>query len=132
MVLDRLPEEKKAYYSVLLTGMILSVVAFNYGMQLLSAGIIILAVTLLYYIRKNSERPIFDERDISLAEESSHQALMWSGVFLGIVMIGVSIGMGLDYMSYPDFLRPVYLTWGCILLLALLIEGWKRFRGLNQ
>jgi len=129
MGLDELSEGKKKYYTVLLTGMILSVVAFSYDMELLSAGIIIVAVTLLYYIRENSERPVFDERDISLAEESSHQALMGSGAFLGVVMIGISIGMGLNYISYPDFMGPVYLTWGGILLLALLIEASKRFRG---
>lgn len=117
---------KKMHHGVLFTGMILSVVTFNFGRELLAAGVIIAAVGLMWLIKKRSDRPVYDERDISVAEESTHKAVMWSGAFLGVVMIVISIGMGLRGWSYPEWVAPYYLSWGAIMLLAIVIETLKR------
>jgi uncharacterized membrane protein len=119
---------KKMHHGVLLTGMILSVVAFGLGRELASAGIIIAAVGLMWFIKRRSDSPVYDERDISIAEESTHQAVMFSGAFLGVVMIVISIGMGLRGWSYPDWIAPYYLTWGTIIGLTIIIEALKRYR----
>lgn len=121
---------KLVYYTVLALGMIGSVITFNTGHELLAAGIILAAVGLLILIKNKSDRPVFDERDIRLAEQSSHKALMWSGVALGVLMIGISIAMGTGHLgSYPDAVGPVYLTWGGILVLAVLFEAKNRLIG---
>jgi uncharacterized membrane protein len=119
---------KKMHHTVLLIGMILSVVTFNLGREILAAGVIIAAVGLMWLIKKKSDSPVYDERDLSIAEESTHQAVMLSGAFLGVVMIVISIGMGLGRWSYPDWIAPYYLTWGAIMLLTVIIEMLKRYR----
>lgn len=118
---------RKGYFIVLIVGMIASVIIFNSGYELIAAGTITLTIIMLWQIKEQSERPIFDERDISLAEESTHQAVMLSGAVLGVVMIGISAGMGLGYMSYPDWIGPYYLAWGSIMLLTISIEVLKRY-----
>lgn len=120
---------KKMHHAVLLIGMILTVITFNLGRELLAAGIIIVAIGAMALIKRRSDRPVYDERDISIAEESTHQAVMWTGVIGGIAMIIISIGMGLYGWSYPEWAAPYYLTWGGIMLLAILIETGKRLRG---
>jgi uncharacterized membrane protein len=119
---------RKAYFIVLALGMISSVVLFNAGYELVAAGATTAAVILLSVIKRKSDRPVFDERDISLAEESTHQAVMLSGAFLGAVMIVISVGMGLGYWSYPYELAPYYLAWGGILALSVVIEVLKRYK----
>lgn len=119
---------RKLYFVVLLTGMAASVVTFNMDMELVSAGVIMVAVVLLSLIKRISERPVFDERDIDLAEESTHAAVMWTGVIGGVGMIVVSIGMGLGYWDYPYWAAPYYLTWGGIVGFAVIIEILKRYR----
>ncbi len=119
---------KKMHHGVLLIGMILSVAAFGLDRELLAAGIIIVAVGAMGWIKRTSDRPVYDERDISIAEESTHQAVMLSGAFLGVVMIVISIGMGLRGWSYPDWVAPYYLTWGLILALTMIIEVLKRYK----
>jgi uncharacterized membrane protein len=119
---------KKMHHTVLLIGMILSVVTFNLGREILAAGVIIAAVGLMWFIKRKSDSPVYDERDLSIAEESTHRAVMWSGAFLGVVMIVISIGMGLGRWSYPDWIAPYYLTWGVIMLLTVIIEVLKRYR----
>lgn len=108
--------------------MILSVVTFNLGRELLAAGVVIAAVGLMWLIKKRSDTPVYDERDISIAEESTHQAVMLSGAFLGVVMIVISIGMSLRGWSYPNWIAPIYLTWGSIIGLAMIIEVLKRYK----
>jgi uncharacterized membrane protein len=120
---------KKMHHGVLLIGMILSVVAFGIGRELLAAGVIIVAVGAMAWIKRSSDRPVYDERDISIAEESTHRAVQITGVIGGIAMIVISIGMGLNYWSYPDWVAPYYLTWGGIVVLSIVIETWKRLRG---
>lgn len=122
---------KKAYYIVLILGMIFSVITFNMDRELLATGIIIVAVTLLFLIKTVSERPVFDERDLSLAKDSSHTALMLTGAVGGIIMIVISIGMGLGYWGYPEWIAPFYLTWGGIVAIAVVIEISKRFVGVG-
>ncbi len=122
---------RKAYFIVLITGMITSVITFNIDMEILAAGIIIASVLALSIIKRRSKVPVFDERDISLAEESTHQAVMWTGAFGGVIMIIVSIGMGLGKWSYPDWVAPYYLTWGGIVGLTVVIEVSKRLRGVK-
>lgn len=119
---------KKMHHSVLLAGMILSVVTFGLGRELLAAGVIILAVGAMTLIERGSDRPVYDERDITIAEESTHQAVMLSGAFLGVVMIFISVGIGLNYWSYPDWIAPYYLAWGGIVGLTIIIEVLKRYR----
>ncbi|QGA80594.1 DUF2178 domain-containing protein [Candidatus Nanohalobium constans] len=119
---------KKIHHGVLLIGMILSVAAFGAGMELISAGVIILAIGTMALIKRQSDRPVYDERDISLAEESTHQAVMLSGAFLGVVMIVISIGMGLGRWSYPEWIAPYYLSWGAIIGLTIVIEVLKRYK----
>jgi hypothetical protein len=109
--------------------MILSVLTFNLGREILSAGIVIAAVVGMLAVKRRSDMPVYDERDISLAEESTHQAVMWTGVFGGVTMIVISVGMGLNYWNYPQWVAPYYLTWGGILLFSLTIEGFKRIAG---
>lgn len=116
------------HHAVLLIGMILTVVTFNLGRELLAAGIIVVAIGAMALIKRSSDRPVYDERDISIAEESTHQAVMWTGVLGGITMIIISIGMGLYGWSYPDWLAPYYLTWGGILVTSIIIEALKRYR----
>lgn len=120
---------KKMHHGVLLIGMILSVVAFGIGRELLAAGVIIVAVGAMAWIKRSSDRPVYDERDISIAEESTHRAVQITGVIGGIAMIVISIGMGLNYWSYPDWVAPYYLTWGGIVVLSIVIETWKRLLG---
>lgn len=119
---------KKMHHGVLLAGMILSVAAFSIGRELLSAGVIVLAVGAITLIKSRSDRPVYDERDISIAEESTHQAVMLSGAFLGVVMIVISIGMGLGRWSYPDWIAPYYISWGGIIGLTMIIEVLKRYK----
>lgn len=118
---------RKAYFLILITGMIASVITFNMGYELIAAGITTAAVISLILVKRKSDRPVFDERDNSLAEESTHLALMWSGAFLGIAMIVISIGMGLGRWSYPEWAAPYYLSWGLIMALAIAIEVMKRY-----
>jgi uncharacterized membrane protein len=120
-------DARKAYFIVLMLGMASMVTTFNMGYELVAAGITITTVTLLYLVGEKSERPVFDERDLSIAKESTHQAVMWTGVFGGIAMIVISIGMGLNYWGYPDWIAPYYLTWGAILVISIIIEYLKRF-----
>lgn len=123
---------RKAYFTILILGMVSSVILFNTGYELLAAATIIIAVSLLSLIKRKSSTPVFDERDLSIAKESSHTALMWTGAFGGIVMIGVSIGLGTGYLeSYPEQLAPYYLTWGSIIGLAVIIDIVKRKRWIN-
>ncbi|MFQ3275250.1 MAG: putative membrane protein [Candidatus Nanohaloarchaea archaeon] len=124
-------DSRKAYFIVLILGMASMVTTFNMGYELVAAGITITAVTLLYLIGEKSERPVFDERDLSIAKESTHQAVMWTGVFGGLAMIVISIGMGLNYWSYPEWAAPYYLSWGVIIGLAVLIDIGKRLRGVK-
>ena len=119
---------KKMHHSVLLAGMILSVVTFGLGRELLAAGVIILAVGAMTLIERGSDRPVYDERDTTIAEESTHQAVMLSGAFLGVIMIFISVGIGLNYWSYPDWIAPYYLAWGGIVGLTIIIEVLKRYR----
>jgi uncharacterized membrane protein len=119
---------RKAYFFVLILGMISTVILFNTGYEIVAAGVITTAVILLLLIGEKSERPVFDERDISLAEESTHKAVMLSGAFGGIVMIFISIGMGLDYMDYPKWIAPYYLSWAGIIGLSVVIEILKRYK----
>ncbi len=119
---------KKMHHSVLLAGMILSVVTFGLGRELLAAGVIIIAVAAMTLIERRSDRPVYDERDITIAEESTHQAVMLSGAFLGVIMIFISVGIGLNYWSYPDWIAPYYLAWGGIVGLTIIIEVLKRYR----
>ena len=119
---------KKMHHSVLLAGMILSVVTFGLGRELLAAGVIILAVGAMTLIERRSDRPVYDERDITIAEESTHQPVMISGAFLGVIMIFISAGIGLNYWSYPDWIAPYYLAWGGIVGLTIIIEVLKRYR----
>lgn len=119
---------KKMHHGVLLAGMILSVVTFGIGQELLAAGIIIVAVGAMALIKRRSDRPVYDERDISIAEESTQKAVQITGVIGGVAMIVISIGMGLRGWSYPDWVAPYYLTWGGIVLLSIIIETVKRLR----
>ena len=119
---------KKMHHSVLLAGMILSVVTFGLGRELLAAGVIILAVGAMTLIERRSDRPVYDERDTTIAEELTHQAVMLSGAFLGVIMIFISVGIGLNYWSYPDWIAPYYLAWGGIVGLTIIIEVLKRYR----
>lgn len=128
MALKDWTRAKKMHHAVLLIGMILTVVTFNLGRELLAAGIIVVAIGAMALIKRSSDRPVYDERDISIAEESTHQAVMWTGVLGGITMIIISIGMGLYGWSYPDWLAPYYLTWGGILVTSIIIEALKRYR----
>lgn len=120
---------KKMHHGVLLIGMILSITAFGLGRELIAAGTIIVAVGAMALIKRKSDRPVYDERDISIAEESTQQAVQITGVIGGLAMIVISIGMGLDYWSYPDWVAPYYLAWGGIVMLSIIIEAWKRVKG---
>lgn len=128
MAIREWPKSKKMHHAVLLISMILTVVTFNLGREILAAGIIVTAVILMALIDRKSERPVYDERDITIAEESTHQAVMISGAFLGIIMIFISAGIGLNYWSYPDRIAPYYLAWGGIVGLTIIIEVLKRYR----
>jgi uncharacterized membrane protein len=126
-ILDRI-DGREMYFIVLIVGMVSMVATFNMDMELVSAGIVIATVLLLILIKSRSDRPVFDERDISLAEESTHQAVMWTGVLGGAVMIVISIGMGLGRWDYPEWIAPYYLAWGGIIGLSIAIEVLKRYR----
>lgn len=128
MVFDNWTKAKKMHHGVLLVGMILSVAAFGMGREMVSAGIIVTAIAGVAAIKRKSDRPVYDERDTSIAEESTHQAVMLSGAFLGVVMIAISIGIGLGRWSYPDWISPYYLAWGAIIVLTMVIEVLKRYK----
>ncbi|WEL19381.1 hypothetical protein [Candidatus Nanohalococcus occultus] len=119
---------RKLYFAVLIAGIVGSVVLFNTGYELEAAVVTAVAVVSLLLIGRKSTKPIFDERDTALAEESTHAAVMWSGAFGGVAMIVISIGIGLGRWSYPDWAAPYYLSWGAIISLAALIEVLKRYR----
>lgn len=111
---------------VLVIGMILTVVVFNLGRELLSAGIVVLSVVLMASIKRYYDMPVYDERDLSLAKDSTHKAVMWTGVLGGLGMIVISVGMGLNMWSYPEWVAPYYLSWGGIVVFSILIETAKR------
>lgn len=115
------------HHGVLLAGMILSVVAFGIGRELIAAGVIIVAVGAMALIKRRSDRPVYDERDISIGKESALEALQLSGAFGGVVMIVISIGIGLGRWSYPEWIAPYYLAWGGIIGLTMIIEVLKRY-----
>lgn len=117
---------KKFHHSVLLVGGIASVFVFNLGMELVSAGIITVSIILMALTNRFFHGPVYDERDLSLAKDSTHKALMLTGVLGGIAMLVISIGMGLEMWSYPYWIVPYYLTWGAILLISVIIESLKR------
>ncbi len=129
MIFTNWTKAKKIHHTVLLTGMILSIAAFGLGRELLAAGIVVASVAGLMIIKRTTDEPVYDERDIDIAEESTHQAVMLTGTLGGIIMIVISIGMGLGKWSYPDWIAPYYLTWGGIILLTLIIEAFKRLGG---
>ena len=118
---------KKFHHSVLIVGIVSSVALFNLGRELLSAGIMTISIILMAYTNKYFDGPVYDERDMSLAKESTHKALMITGVMGGIAMLVISVGMGLDMWSYPYWIAPYYLTWGSIVLISIIIESLKRF-----
>ena len=117
---------KKVHHSILMIGMILTVITFNMGREFLSVGIIVVSVVMMASIKRYYDMPVYDERDLSLAKDSTHKAVMWTGVFGGLGMIVISIGMGLNMWSYPDWVAPYYLTWGSIVVFSILIETGKR------
>jgi|GEM_PF-1177599 len=117
---------KKVHHSILMIGMILTVITFNMGREFLSVGIIVVSVVMMASIKRYYDMPVYDERDLSLAKDSTHKAVMWTGVFGGLGMIVISIGIGLNMWSYPDWIAPYYLTWGSIVVFSILIETGKR------
>jgi len=120
---------KKTHKLTLVIGIIASVALFAVEMYIASAVAITATVGLLALIKKESETPIEDERDISIAKDSIFKAFSWTGVVLGVAMIGISVGLGTGYLeSYPDRVAPYYLTWGAIMLFAIIIEGLKRLK----
>jgi hypothetical protein len=127
MVFSGWTKAKKFHHSVLLVGMIASVVVFNLGIELVSAGIITFSIVLMALTNRFFDGHVYDERDLSLAKDSTHKALMLTGVLGGIGMLVISIGMGLEMWSYPDWVAPYYLTWGSILVISITIESLKRF-----
>jgi multisubunit Na+/H+ antiporter MnhC subunit len=127
MAFSEWTKAKKFHHSVLLVGGVASVVVFNLGMELVSAGIITVSIVLMALTNRFFDGPVYDERDLSLAKDSTHKALMLTGVLGGIAMLVISIGMGLDMWSYPYWVAPYYLTWGAILLISMIIESLKRF-----
>lgn len=121
---------KKMHAATLLLGMLASIAFFAVEQYLAAAATIIFAVCMLAVIKHISETPIEDERDLSIAKDSIFKAFTWTGVVLGVVMIGISIGLGTGYLdSYPDHIAPYYLTWGSIMLVAILIQKSKRLAG---
>ena len=120
---------KKTHKITLLIGMIASVALFAVELYIPAAGVITATVGLLNLIKKKSETPIEDERDISIAKDSIFKAFTWTGVLLGVAMIFISIGLGTGYLeSYPDQVAPYYLTWGAVMLFAIVIEALKRYK----
>ena len=120
---------KKTHKLTLFIGMIASVGLFAVEMYIGSAAVIGATVGLLDLIKKKSETPIEDERDITIAKDSIFKAFTWTGVFLGVAMILITIGLGTGYLeSYPDQVAPYYLTWGAIMLFAIIIEALKRLK----
>lgn len=120
---------KKTHKITLLVGMIASVGLFAVEMYIGTAVAITATVGLLALIKMKSKTPIEDERDISIAKDSIFKAFTWTGVILGVAMIGITVGLGTGYLeSYPDQVAPVYLTWGAVMLLAIIIEALKRLK----
>lgn len=128
MVFENWTKAKKMHHGVLLVGMIATVITFNVGREVLAAVLAVFSIATLHLIDRRSERPVYDERDITIAEESTHTAVMWAGVLGGTAMIIISLGMGLRDWGYPDWIAPYYLTWGGIVGLTMLIEVLKRYK----
>ena len=123
---------KKTHKIALSLGMIVSVALFAVEMYISSALFITATVGLLHVIKRKSKTPIEDERDLSIAKDSIFKAFTWTGVFLGVAMILITIGLGTGYLeSYPDQVAPYYLTWGAIMLFAIIIEALKRLKVIN-
>ena len=123
---------KKTHKLTLVIGIIASVALFAVEMYIASAVAITATVGLLALIKKESETPIEDERDISIAKDSIFKAFIWTGVLLGVAMIFITIGLGTGYLeSYPDQVAPYYLTWGAIMLFAIIVEALKRLKVIN-
>ena len=127
MAFSEWTKAKKFHHSVLLAGMVASVVVFNLGRELVSAGIMTVSIVLMALTNRFFDGPVYDERDLSLAKDSTHKALMLTGVLGGIAMLVISVGMGLDMWGYPYWVAPYYLTWGAILVISVIIESLKRF-----
>lgn len=117
---------KKTHKITLLIGITAMIGLFAVEMYLASAGAMIATVGLLALIKRKSETPIEDERDMSIAKDSVFKAFTWTGVLGGLIMIVITVGMGLGEWSYPDWIAPYYLTWGAIMLLAIIIEALNR------
>ena len=123
---------KKTHKYTLITGMIAMIGLFAVKMYLTAAGTMIATVGLLALIKKKSKTPIEDERDLSIAKDSIFKAFTWTGVILGVAMIFITVGLGTGYLeSYPDQVAPIYLTWGAIMLFAIIIEASKRLKVIN-
>lgn len=121
---------KKTHKITLLIGMIASVALFAVEMYITAAVMITATVGLLALIKRKSETPIEDERDLSIEKDSIFKAFTRTGALLGVAMIAITVGLGTGYIeSYPDQAAPVYLTWGAVMLLAIIIEASKRVRG---
>ena len=120
---------KKTHKITLLIGMIAMIGLFAVEMYLTAAGAMIATVGLLTLIKMKSETPIEDERDLSIAKDSIFKAFTWTGVLLGVAMVFITVGLGTGYLeSYPNQVAPVYLTWGAVMLAAIIIEALKRYK----
>ena len=120
---------KKTHKITLLIGMIAMIGLFAVEMYLTAAGAMIATVGLLALIKMKSETPIEDERDLSIAKDSIFKAFTWTGVLLGVAMVFITVGLGTGYLeSYPNQVAPVYLTWGAVMLAAIIIEALKRYK----
>ena len=120
---------KKTHKYTLIIGMIAMIGLFAVEMYLAAAGAMIATVGLLALIKMKSETPIEDERDLSIAKDSIFKAFTWTGVLLGVAMIFITVGLGTGYLeSYPNQVAPVYLTWGAVMLAAIIIEALKRYK----
>ena len=117
---------KKTHKITLFAGMIASVAFFAVEMYIVSAATIITTTGLITLIKRVSETPIEDERDMNIAKDSIFKAFTWTGFLLGVLMGGITVAMGFDYISYPSFLGPIYLTWGGIMGFGIVIEFLKR------
>lgn len=118
---------KEFYSSTLIVGMVSFVLILGFGRELLATGLFIVTMVLAGASNKIFEGSVFDERDVTLAQDSARKSLMLTGVLGGIGSIVIFVGMGLEMWRYPQWVIPVYFTWGGFVLLSIVIESLQIF-----
>jgi|APHM01.1.fsa_nt_gi Predicted membrane protein (DUF2178). len=126
MVFDKWNNAKKFYVATLILGMLSFISLVSIGRNLLAVAVFVVSIVLMAVSDNLFDGPVYDERDVDLAQDSARKALMLTGVLGGAGAIVLFTGIELLGWSYPRWAPPVYLTWGSIVLLSTVVDYLQR------